>query len=104
MAWESAEKKFKDMGIDRVYPPGTSPTRAIQDLEADISSRGGSNDIRTRKLSEDEFFKERREVLAQWPTGRDVDLEESDCVSQSLPPQKVWLNKMSGSYHTHTGS
>jgi len=39
MAWESAEKKFREMGIDRVYPPGTSPRKAIADLEADISSR-----------------------------------------------------------------
>ena len=39
MAWESAEAKFKEMGIDRVYPPGTSPRKAIADLEADISLR-----------------------------------------------------------------
>jgi methylaspartate mutase sigma subunit len=37
MAWDDAEKKFKAMGIDRVYPPGTSPALAIADLEADIS-------------------------------------------------------------------
>ncbi len=40
MAWDDVEKKFKEMGIDRVYPPSTSPTRAIADLEADIGSRG----------------------------------------------------------------
>jgi len=39
MAWEKAEKKFKGMGIDRVYPPGTSPGEVIRDLEGDISSR-----------------------------------------------------------------
>jgi methylaspartate mutase sigma subunit len=39
MEWDDAEKKFKAMGIDRVYPPSTSPTLAIADLEADISSR-----------------------------------------------------------------
>jgi methylaspartate mutase sigma subunit len=37
--WNGVEKKFKEMGIDRVYPPGTSLTRAIADLEADISAR-----------------------------------------------------------------
>ena len=37
--WKGVEKKFREMGIDRVYPPGTSPTRAIEDLEADISIR-----------------------------------------------------------------
>ncbi|HUJ69728.1 MAG TPA: methylaspartate mutase subunit S [Syntrophorhabdales bacterium] len=39
MAWESAEAKFKEMGMDRVYPPGTSPKKVIADLEADISLR-----------------------------------------------------------------
>jgi len=39
MKWDDAEKKFKAMGIDRVYPPSTSPTLAIAHLEADISSR-----------------------------------------------------------------
>jgi methylaspartate mutase sigma subunit len=38
--WEGVEKKFKEMGIDKVYPPNTSPTRAIEDLEADLSARG----------------------------------------------------------------
>jgi methylaspartate mutase sigma subunit len=39
MAWDEVEKKFRAMGIDRVYPPATSPTLAIADLESDISSR-----------------------------------------------------------------
>jgi methylaspartate mutase sigma subunit len=39
MAWDGVEKKFKEMGIDRVYPPSTSPRLAIADLEADISAR-----------------------------------------------------------------
>jgi methylaspartate mutase sigma subunit len=39
MAWESTEKRFREMGIDRVYPPGTSPKEAIADLEADITAR-----------------------------------------------------------------
>lgn len=38
MAWEGVEKKFKELGLNRVYPPGTSPTRVIADLEADVSS------------------------------------------------------------------
>jgi methylaspartate mutase sigma subunit len=39
MAWDGVEKEFKKMGIDRVYPPSTSPRLAIADLEADISAR-----------------------------------------------------------------
>jgi methylaspartate mutase sigma subunit len=37
--WEEVEAKFKKLGFDRVYPPGTSPTKAIKDLENDISNR-----------------------------------------------------------------
>lgn len=39
MQWEEVEKQFKSMGIDRVYPPSTSPALAIKDLETDISAR-----------------------------------------------------------------
>lgn len=35
--WEQVEKKFKTLGFDRVYPPGASPGKAIEDLETDIS-------------------------------------------------------------------
>lgn len=35
--WEQVEKKFKDLGFNRVYPPGTSPARAIEDLQTDIA-------------------------------------------------------------------
>jgi len=38
-AWDEAQKKVKAMGIDRVYPPGTSPSLAIEHLEADIAAR-----------------------------------------------------------------
>ena len=34
--WEETEKLFKDMGIDRVYPPRALPEPVIADLEADI--------------------------------------------------------------------
>ncbi len=38
--WEQVEARFKKIGFDRVYPPGTSPVKAIEDLENDISYRG----------------------------------------------------------------
>ena len=37
--WDMVETKFKNLGFDRVYPPGTTPTKAIADLETDISSK-----------------------------------------------------------------
>lgn len=35
--WSEVEKKFKDMGFDRVYPPGTMPEQFIADLKEDFS-------------------------------------------------------------------
>ena len=33
--------------------------------------------LSNKKWSEQEFFEERKEVLASWPTGADVDLDEA---------------------------
>jgi methylaspartate mutase epsilon subunit len=51
-------------------------------------------EIKNKKLTEDEFFKERKEVLTQWPTGKDVDLDEAIAFHKSLPPHKNWVTKM----------
>jgi len=34
--WEDVNQKFKDMGFDRVYAPGTSPEVDIRDLRIDL--------------------------------------------------------------------
>ncbi|WPC41721.1 methylaspartate mutase subunit S [Clostridium sp. JS66] len=34
--WDDVEKKFKQMGFDRVYAPGTSPEVDIADLRKDL--------------------------------------------------------------------
>ena len=34
--FDHVEKTFKDMGYDRVYPPGTSPEQGIEDLKKDL--------------------------------------------------------------------
>ena len=34
--WESIEKRFKEMGFDRVYPPETLPEKPIADLKKDL--------------------------------------------------------------------
>lgn len=34
--FETVEKTFKDMGFDRVYPPGTAPELGIEHLKADL--------------------------------------------------------------------
>ena len=35
--WEPVKEKFLDMGFNRVYPPGTSPEEAIEDLKNDLN-------------------------------------------------------------------
>ncbi|MBI4333568.1 MAG: methylaspartate mutase subunit S [Chloroflexi bacterium] len=37
--WGEVERKFKEMGFDRVYPPNTLPATAIADLKNDIIAR-----------------------------------------------------------------
>jgi methylaspartate mutase sigma subunit len=34
--YEEVEKKFKEMGFNRVYPPGTLPDTAIADIKKDL--------------------------------------------------------------------
>ncbi len=36
--FREVEKIFKDMGFDRVYPPGTPPETTIADLKADLGA------------------------------------------------------------------
>ena len=33
--WGEVEQRFKTLGFDRVYPPGTLPEEAIEDLRKD---------------------------------------------------------------------
>jgi methylaspartate mutase sigma subunit len=35
--WEEISKKYRGMGFNRVYPPGTTPTSVIEDLKRDIA-------------------------------------------------------------------
>jgi methylaspartate mutase sigma subunit len=37
--FSEVEQMFKEMGFDRVYPPGILPEVAIEDLNKDLSSR-----------------------------------------------------------------
>lgn len=38
--WGETEKMFKELGFDRVYPPGVMPGPVITDLEADLGIKG----------------------------------------------------------------
>lgn len=35
--WDSVEKRFLDIGFNRVYPPGTSPQVGIEHLKKDLN-------------------------------------------------------------------
>lgn len=51
-------------------------------------------EVKNKKLTEDEFFKERKEVLARWPTGKDVDLDEAIEYHKNMPPNKNLARKL----------
>ncbi len=52
-------------------------------------------DIQNKRLSDDVFYKERAEVLTQWPTGKDVDLEEAVAYHKAMDPARSFAKKLS---------
>ena len=50
--------------------------------------------IKNKKWTDDEFYKMRKEVLATWPTGKEVDLDEAIAYHKALPEHKVFSNKL----------
>ncbi len=51
-------------------------------------------DIQNKKLSEDVFFKERQEVLGQWHTGKDVNLEDAVAYHKAMPESRNFSQKL----------
>ena len=51
-------------------------------------------DIQNKKLANDVFYKERAEVLTQWPTGKDVDLEEAIAYHKAMPESRSFSKKL----------
>ena len=51
-------------------------------------------DIQNKRISEAEFEALRREVLAQWPTGKDVDLEEAVAYHKAMPDSRLFSKKL----------
>ncbi|MFC1942412.1 methylaspartate mutase subunit E [Chloroflexota bacterium] len=47
-----------------------------------------------KKFNDEEFFQEREEVLAEWPTGKDVDLDDAVEFHKQLPDSKVYARKL----------
>lgn len=51
-------------------------------------------DLKNKKWSEEQFFKVREEVLQQWPTGKDVDLQEAVDFLKAVPEEKNFAIKL----------
>lgn len=51
-------------------------------------------DLRNKKLTHDEFFKIREEVLGQWPTGAEVDLDEAVKYHETIPESRQFAQKL----------
>lgn len=50
--------------------------------------------VKNKKWSKDQFFKMREEVLGQWPTGADVDLDEAVDYLEHIPVEKNFAKKL----------
>ncbi len=51
-------------------------------------------DIQNKRISDDEFYSIRKEVLNQWHTGRDVDLEEAAQYHKAMPEERSFSKKL----------
>jgi len=51
-------------------------------------------DIQNKRISDGEFAALRQEVLAQWPTGKDVNLEEAVTYHKSMPQSRNFSKKL----------
>ncbi len=51
-------------------------------------------DIQNKRISDGEFAALRQEVLAQWPTGREVDLEEAVAYHKAMPESRKFSKKL----------
>ena len=51
-------------------------------------------DLKNKKWSDEQFFKVREEVLSQWPTGKDVDLQEAVDYLKKVPEEKNFAIKL----------
>lgn len=51
-------------------------------------------DIQNKRISDEEFAALRSEVLTQWPTGKDVDLEEAVAYHKAMPECRNFSKKL----------
>ena len=51
-------------------------------------------DIQNKRLPDSEFYALRNEVLTQWPTGKDVNLEEAVAYHKAMPENRIFSHKL----------
>lgn len=51
-------------------------------------------DIQNKRIPEDQFQALRREVLTQWPTGKDVDFQEAVDYHKAMPAKRIFSQKL----------
>lgn len=51
-------------------------------------------ELKNKKLTDDEFFKERADVLTHWETGKEVDFQEAVDYQKSIAPEKRFSYKL----------
>ena len=50
--------------------------------------------LANKKWTQEEFAQQRKEVLATWPTGEQVDLEEALAYQKTIAPEKRFVQKL----------
>ncbi len=58
--------------------------------------------LKNKKLNDEEFSQERKQVLATWPTGAEVNLGEGIAFHRSMPPHKNFALKLLQARDTKT--
>ncbi|MBU3091187.1 methylaspartate mutase subunit E [Clostridium sp. CF011] len=51
-------------------------------------------ELRNKKWTDEEFFEVRKEVVSQWPTGKEVDLKEAVEYNKRIPEHKDFAKKL----------
>ncbi len=51
-------------------------------------------DIQNKRLTDEQFYSERKEVLSQWHTGKEVNLEEAIAYHKAMPENRKFSKKL----------
>ena len=57
-------------------------------------------EIKNKRLTDDEFYKIRKEILGTWETGAQVDLDDAIAFHKSLPEHKNFAAKLNKAKET----